>query len=719
MKKKSRFLTGLLSAVMALSLCAMPAMAEGGTNEDNNASATLSSIDTAKTGSITIYKYTYNGKESTEDRKGTGEVTDADKVPNTGEDKATPLSGVTFTAYQVMTAEQLIQYYDSVQNNKVATVKISDYVTNNQIIESKVVERDTEDNIVSHSQETQEPDGKAVIDNLKVGLYAVVETKHPAGVTVVTPAFLVSIPMTKQSTTTKDSQKSEWMYNVTVYPKNQTAAAPITLQKQGKTGGDNTTLTNEMQGYEFKLEKLDDKKTGTWITITAASKDGKDNAGEAIGATGANGQIAIGSLTPGIYRFTEVSAPANSSYIVDKKTHYLFKVTTDGTIEKVSENEVPADDNNNFDAVNTDSKIVTIVNNKPDLEKKVKNTEDAENPFGEAADYSAGDLVPYQITAKVPENIAKLKTFTVTDTPTGLKDKKDTIKIVCNNATLAENGLITNTEVVKSISETSNGGFEIEFIASAMQTYAGQNLVITYEAELLGKGDNSTAVTNPNSAKLTYTNVIETTETPDQDDSTKTVEDETIVYSFKLTINKIGDDNKKLEGVMFDLYKQVEENTLDSITGKPATDLGLDGNKSWLKVDTLTTDADGMITKTGLANGTYYLVETKTNEGYNLLSKPVEVVLNKEFAKHWKQVTNTDESGNVTHHEWETLVEIKEDNTTEAKQPSKSITVINRKGFDLPITGGFGTLLFSAIGALLVVGGVGVLMSTKKKKGNG
>ena len=43
-------------------------------------------------------------------------------------------------------------------------------------------------------------------------------------------------------------------------------------------------------------------------------------------------------------------------------------------------------------------------------------------------------------------------------------------------------------------------------------------------------------------------------------------------------------------------------------------------------------------------------------------------------------------------------------------------TVINRKGFTLPVTGGFGTLLFSGIGALLVVGGIGVLMSTKKKK---
>ena len=44
-----------------------------------------------------------------------------------------------------------------------------------------------------------------------------------------------------------------------------------------------------------------------------------------------------------------------------------------------------------------------------------------------------------------------------------------------------------------------------------------------------------------------------------------------------------------------------------------------------------------------------------------------------------------------------------------------STTIINRKGFNLPTTGGFGTLLFSGIGVLLVVAGVGVLLSLKKK----
>lgn len=45
----------------------------------------------------------------------------------------------------------------------------------------------------------------------------------------------------------------------------------------------------------------------------------------------------------------------------------------------------------------------------------------------------------------------------------------------------------------------------------------------------------------------------------------------------------------------------------------------------------------------------------------------------------------------------------------------KTYTVVNRKGFNLPVTGGFGTLLFSGIGVLLVLAGVSVLFSLKKK----
>ena len=43
-------------------------------------------------------------------------------------------------------------------------------------------------------------------------------------------------------------------------------------------------------------------------------------------------------------------------------------------------------------------------------------------------------------------------------------------------------------------------------------------------------------------------------------------------------------------------------------------------------------------------------------------------------------------------------------------------TVINKKGFQLPVTGGAGTLLASLIGILLMGGGAFVFVSSRKKK---
>lgn len=60
MKKKSRFLTGLLSAVMALSLCAMPAAAD----DVNPKATTANPVWTQDTGSITIHKYEWNGTKN-------------------------------------------------------------------------------------------------------------------------------------------------------------------------------------------------------------------------------------------------------------------------------------------------------------------------------------------------------------------------------------------------------------------------------------------------------------------------------------------------------------------------------------------------------------------------------------------------------------------------------------------------------------------------------
>ena len=112
--KLKRLLTAALSAVMALSVCALPAMAEDATTATTPKTST-STINTSLTGSITIHKYLQ--KDPTENGDGTGED---NQTPPTGAEAA---EGVGFTVYQVMSTADLLNYYNGVGN----TVTIDTY----------------------------------------------------------------------------------------------------------------------------------------------------------------------------------------------------------------------------------------------------------------------------------------------------------------------------------------------------------------------------------------------------------------------------------------------------------------------------------------------------------------------------------------------------------------------------------------------------------------
>lgn len=152
-----------------------------------------------------------------------------------------------------------------------------------------------------------------------------------------------------------------------------------------------------------------------------------------------------------------------------------------------------------------------------------------------------------------------------------------------------------------------------------------------------------------------------------------------------------------------------------AISGDDAVKLGLTTNsaENWIKVKNLTTGENGYVSAKGLPSGTYKLVETKTVNGYNLLSKPVDAKLNLTYAAAWSTTTTYDANGNQTKSTITTPT-YKRDGA-DVTDPSAEIEIVNRAGFTLPVTGGFGTLLFSGIGVLLVLAGVGVLFSLKKK----
>lgn len=662
MKKAKRFLTGLLSAALALSLCAMPAMAAD--NGETPATTPPQDVWTQDTGSITIHKYEYNGQVKPDS---TGEENDVNNLP----DGATPLEGATFSIYKVMDRAALRNYYDGTDGQTKVTV-------DTYLNDTKDAIKSNESYSTAVATATTGEDGIAEFPNLQLGLYVVVETGTPDKVTSPVKPFLVSVPMTKAS------NPSEWLYNIHVYPKNGTTYGEVKIVKYGRVGSD---TEGTLSGVSFKLEKWNETDSA-WKSVTVSEKDDTPFNLK----TDKNGEISVNGLSQGKYRFIEQSIDGNNTYIIDQ-TPIEFVVTKEGKI-KYKDGEPQA------------AVTFYVTNDRPDVEKNVIDKNDS--PKTEA-DYSVGDKVPYQITVTVPENITKLTTFTVSDTPNNLKYNNDA-ELTCKGAAVDSSVYTIATE---------GNGFKITFKPAKMGLYAGQKIIINYSATLLSTAD-QTGAGNRNDVSLVYSNNIgvDSNGDPTEGDK-KEIHDSTFVYTFKVKVHKIADDtnadgtNKELENVEFDLYKKDENGT---VTGDAAKALGLDPNEKWTKVNEapLKTDAHGYVEQGGLANGEYYLVETKTASGYNLLKAPVKVTLSIQATTTWTDTFIYDANGNMLKH----TVDKK---TTTFKDGDKvsdgvhTITVVNRKGFNLPTTGGFGTLLFSGIGVLLVVAGVGVLLSLKKK----
>ena len=661
MKKFKKLLAGLLAGAMMLGSMSATAFAAQTT--------TPATIDTTKKGSLTIHKYEYNGNDTT--HKGTG--SENDTVP----EGAKPLAGAGFTIYKVAGVDELTSYYST---NPTELPNKNTYVENGKI-KSAYSSKKVGEEVKTGA------DGTATFTELELGFYVVIETSTPDKVTTPADPFLVSIPMTT-------AEGDNWLYDVHVYPKNVTTYGGVTLEKQGKTG--NSTDTNPLSGVEFILQK----KNGTgWTNVT---KNESDNSDLSL-VTNAEGKITVNGLSQGTYRFIETDRGNNDGYIMDGAKTYEFTVTSEGKITYGGK---------------TDNNIkVSVTNEKPDMTKQVQDRTSGD--WKQETDYNVGDMVPYQITVDVPSNITKLKEFTLTDTPTNLKDDITKVVVKCGESTLTEG---TESEYTIARDESENG-FKITFDTSKMAAYAGKQLVITYKAELL-----DTAVTttggNTNSAKLEYSNKI----LPDTDDGSNpnkpgqpekdSIKNTTTVYTFGLQVVKKAENEngKALEGVQFDLYKEVPAGTTGAASAEEVTAAGLDSTKTWLKInkDPLTTNKKGIVSQSGLANGTYYLVEIKTHDGYNLLKAPVEVKLNIEYETTTKNEYYKDENGvkTLVKHEVTKTTFDNDDTKTEGIHTE---TIINKKGFTLPTTGGMGTIAITALGVALAFAGVLIIGASRKK----
>lgn len=249
MMKWKKLIAAIMAATMAIVLC-MPAMA---------ASVDEAIIDTSAKGSITIYKYDETSaredKVFNDSYVATGEqnadaenlyadyaiegveftylkiadiATYSTVVDSAGNASVQLVYGVSSNSYNVFASLGL----DVAQAIKVDTTAGIYYFTSDALIDflakaneqTPVATKNALENFVKTNSGTAmaltDAKGKTSAKELNVGLYLIVETAVPENVTTTTAPFLVSIPMT-------DLVGDNWIYDVTVYPKNLTGKPVI------------------------------------------------------------------------------------------------------------------------------------------------------------------------------------------------------------------------------------------------------------------------------------------------------------------------------------------------------------------------------------------------------------------------------------------------------------------------------------------------------------
>lgn len=279
-----------------------------------------------------------------------------------------------------------------------------------------------------------------------------------------------------------------------------------------------------------------------------------------------------------------------------------------------------------------------------------------------------GQKLTYTITGKVPSTKGYTKfTYQVTDTMSeGLTFNKD-VKVT-----------IGGTAVTDAAITYNDNGFVASINMMNYQKQIDAPVVITYTATV-----NENAIQRDketNTATLKYSN------DPADKNSFKESSVEVNVFSFNIVINKYaaGNENTKLAGAKFVLKNNEGKYYKYDAAKVTWVDAKADATE-------VITGADGAARFDGLQAGTYYLEETAAPAGYNQLTKDITIVLNKY--------------GSAT---------IDSASSTLGADHSLTAGVANSTGTMLPETGGIGTVIFVALGALAVIC-AGVFLVTNKR----
>lgn len=392
--------------------------------------------------------------------------------------------------------------------------------------------------------------------------------------------------------------------------------------------------------------------------------------------TNSSGVAAFSEVPVGIYVVVESTTPNDTENNIGYYESVPFIISMPSTSGK--------DENDNIIGDGKGDSWVYTINATPKNSKITGDKEiveiDGEELEGTAS-ANIGDIITYKVTTKTP--VATGTSFSVTDQLNNLKYANPlNLKVFLIGEGGAETE-VTEQAVNDPQIDGNNTSFTLTFKQDWINANLQKDIAIYYDAEVTEDAKIGTDA-NTNKAILDFGN----------SSSVNTNEPEVYTYGFNLTKNG---ENETLAGVEFNLTDVNGVNIKFSGTNNVYT---YDEDAS---NETLVTGAGGKLTVKGLAAGTYYLKEIKTNDKYTLLANPVKIVISNADGDTKAQITIDDG----------TSVNI--GTADENGDAWFEIAVQNNKGFSLPETGGMGTYLFTIGGIVIMAGAAFALIAMKKR----
>ncbi len=348
----------------------------------------------------------------------------------------------------------------------------------------------------------------------------------------------------------------------------------------------------------------------------------------------------------------------------------------------------------------------------PSFEKKIKDTNDTTgvtSGWQDSADYDIGDQVPFQLKGTVASDYDNYKTYYFAfhdKEEDGLTFNADSVKVYVDG-NLIEN-TADKTYYTVNTSCTDGCTFEVVFnnLKDIASVKAGSEITVEYTSEL-NKKANIGSEGNVNQGKLEFSNnPNEEQNGTDKPGTGETPWDNVIVFTYQVIVNKVDENKKPLTGAEFTLIKKVAQTDAEGNIVKDA-----EGNTVYTEevIDVIKSTDGTTFTFKGLDDGDYILRETKTPTGYNTIDD-IEFTVNADHTIDWDGLNRTGVltglSGNVTTGNITF--------TANTDKGSLSTDVVNKKGVELPSTGGIGTTIFYVIGGLMMAAAA-VLFVTKKR----